>query len=61
MLVTKQILVAIKFHSMQKYKKYYGSQWRSATVWLPTFFKNVFFCVQQKKVTHTGLEQLESE
>jgi len=37
-------------------KKYYGSQWC-----LPIIPQNIFFCVQQKKETHTGLQQLECE
>ncbi len=43
----------------KKKKKAYGSQWGPATVWLPTFFK--IKIVQQKKATHLGLKQLESE
>ncbi len=39
----------------------YGSQrLRPSAVCLPTFFKNNFFCVQQKKET-PGLGQLEGE
>jgi len=30
-------------------------------VWLQSFFKNIFLCVQQNKETHTGLQQLEGE
>ncbi len=29
--------------------KYYGSQWLPSTVWLPSFFKISYFCVQLKK------------
>ncbi len=38
--------------------------WKSmllANFWFPTFFKKIFFCVQQQKKNHTGLEQHESE
>jgi len=35
---------------------YYGSQWCQTTVWFQSFL-----CVQQKKETHTGLQQLEGE
>jgi len=52
MLVIKQLKVAIDFH---REEKDYGSQWlMSSTVWLPTFFKKSFFCVQQKKEAHFG-------
>lgn len=30
-------------------------------VWLPAFFKNIFFCVPQKKKMHTGLDRDEGE
>ncbi len=39
--------------------KYYGSHWEPESVWLH-YYKYVM-CVQQKKETHTGLEQLEGE
>ncbi len=39
MLVTKQLTVAIDFHSMEK--TYYESQWIPSTVWLPTFKVNI--------------------
>jgi len=41
-------------------KKYYGSQWYQSSnryIMVP----NIVFCVQQKKETHTGLQQLEGE
>jgi len=38
-------------------KKYYGSQWSL----VPIVLQNTFVCVQQKKETHTGLQQLEDE
>ncbi len=47
MLVAKHLMVAI------------DSQWLPSNVWLPTFFK--ISCVQQKKETHTGLEQVWGE
>jgi len=47
----------IDFHSMGAQK--YESQWGSSKVWLPHIVQNIFFCVQQKKGIHTGLEKLE--
>jgi len=47
-----------KMHTKTAPLKYYGSQWLP-TLWLPTFLKKILFCVQQKKETHTGLEQHE--
>jgi len=38
-----------------------GSQRVQSTVWLLTFLKMSFFCIQQKKETHSGLERLEGE
>jgi len=35
---------------------YYGSQW-----YVPIVLQNIFLCVQQKKETYTGLQQLEGE
>ncbi len=52
MLLTKQLPVAINFHSMAKY---HGSKWLPATVWLPTFFKISLFCVHQKKDERFGI------
>jgi len=40
---------------------FHESQWGPSTVWLPTVFKISFFCVQQKKEIHTGLEQHEGD
>jgi len=51
--------VPIDFHYMDK-----KIQWKSMgtkTVWLPTFFKNICFCVPRKKKVITVLEQHESE
>ncbi len=50
--LTKQLMVPIDFHSMEKY---YGNQWGPATVWLPTFFKISF----SEERIHTGLKKLE--
>ncbi len=36
---------------------YYKSQWLPARILCLTFFRNIFFCVQRKKETRTGLEQ----
>jgi len=44
----------VNVHSMEK--KYYGSQWGPSL--LTNILQNIFFCVQQKKEIHTGLEQL---
>ncbi len=51
MLVTKQLLVAIGFHSIEK--NYYGSQLVG--------YQHYFICAQQKKETHTVLEEHEGE
>ncbi len=37
MLVTKQLMVALDFHSI--FFSYYGCQWLPSSVWAPTFFK----------------------
>jgi len=50
---TKQLFGTIDFHSRKK--KYYGNQW-----W-QIFNCSIFLCVQQKKETPTGLQQLEGE
>jgi len=42
MLVTRPLTASIDLH----YFSYYGNQWGPSTV-LPTFFKNIFFCVQR--------------
>ncbi len=58
MMVTKQFLAAIDFHSMEKIP------WKSmatSNCLFTNILKNTLFCVQQKKETHTGLEELESE
>jgi len=44
----------IDFHSIFFF--YYGSQW-----YVPIVLQNIFLCVQQKKETYTGLQQLEGE
>jgi len=61
LVTTRQLTVDIDFHSRKTTN--YVSQWLPSTVWwLPTFFNiYIFFCVQQKKETHTGLEHLEGE
>ncbi len=54
MFLTKQLLVVIDFHSI-----FPPIQWKSmATSYI---LQNIFFCVQQKKVSHKGLEQHEDE
>jgi len=57
--VTKQLMVPTDFISI--FVLYYGSQWGPSTLWLPISLQNIFFCVQNKKETHTGLEQLEAK
>jgi len=43
-------------------KSEWGPVWASQpTVWFPTLFKIIFFCVQQKIEIHGGLEQPEGE
>ncbi len=46
-------MVAIDFHSMDK-KTGEVNGYRQLLL-----IQNIFFCVQQKKQTHTGLEQFE--
>ncbi len=36
---------------------YYGSQWGPTTIWFFWILQNIFFCVQHKKETYTGLER----
>jgi len=50
MLVTRQLTVAIDFKSMG-----------SINCLFANILQNIFFCVHQKKETHTGLKQLEGE
>ncbi len=57
-----QILEAISFCRMDE--KYYSySRWLPSTtvVVVTHILQNIFFCVQQKRKFHTGLEQLQSE
>ncbi len=56
MLATKQLLVPIDFHSMEK--KYYRSQWVPENIWLH-ILQNIFFWVPDKTETHPGLKQVE--
>jgi len=54
-------MVVIDFYSMGK--KYCVNQWLPSAVRFPSFFK-IFHRTkydQHKKITHTGLEQLEGE
>jgi len=44
--------------SVAKQLTFHSSQWLPSTVWLPIILQIIRFCVQQKKETHTGLEQL---
>jgi len=59
LLVLRPLTTPIDFHSRKK-KRYYGGQWLTATVWLPTFFK-IYFMFNRTKKTHAGLEQHEGE
>ncbi len=57
-LVNKQLLVAIDFHGI------FSILWKSMAArncLVTIILQNNFFCVQQKKETHTGLEELEGE
>ncbi len=47
----KQLMVAIDFHGI--FFPYYGSQWLPSTDLVTNILKNIFFCVQQKKNSHT--------
>jgi len=53
MLMTRHLTVAIDFHSI-----FYSNQ---INFLVTDILQNIFFCVQQKKETHTGLEQPEGE
>ena len=59
MLIARQLMVAIDFHSIFFFLlwKSMGSISRLVT----NFLQNIFFCVQQKKESHTGFEQHEGE
>ncbi len=59
MLVIKQFTAAIDFHSMEKNIIEFTGY--PSTIWSPTISKISFFCVQQKKLIHTDLEQVEDE
>ncbi len=54
MLVTKQLTVAIDFHSR-------GKNSMEVNLLVNNILQNIFFCVQPKKLIHTGLEKLEGE
>ncbi len=55
---TKQLTIAIGFVCK---KKYYESQYGPETTYFTYILQNIIFCAQQKKETHTGLEQLGGE
>ncbi len=57
MLVTKQLMVAIDFHSMEK--KILWKSMATVNCLVTNILQNIFFCVQQKKEAHTGLVELE--
>ncbi len=46
MMVTKQMMVAIDFHSIFSY---YDSEWLPAIQWLPTFFNTSSFVFNRRK------------
>ncbi len=53
MLVIRQLAAPIDFHSRKKYRL-----WKSmgaANCLITKIFQNIFFCVKQKKETHTVL------
>ncbi len=57
--VTKQLTVATDFHIIEK-----KMLWKSmATIncLVTNIFQNIFYCVPQRKETHTGLGQVEGE
>jgi len=49
--VTKQLISTNDFHSMEV----------NGVGLVTDILQNIIFCIQQKKETHTGLEQLEDE
>jgi len=53
MIGTKQLFGTIDFHSKNT-MEINGAK-------VPIVLQNIFLCVQQKKETHTGLQQLEGE
>ncbi len=56
MLVIKQLMVPIDFHSI-----YLPTMEVNPAVWFFKILQNIFFCVQHKKETYTGLERHEGE
>ncbi len=60
MLATKQLLVATDLHSAEK-QKLCKSMAIISNCLVTNILQNIFFCVQQKKETHTGLAQHEGE
>jgi len=52
MLATRELTVAIESFSQWLYHQLFG---------YTNILQNIFFCVQQKKETHTGLEQLDQK
>ncbi len=59
MLATKQLLVATDLHSTEKQKLCKSMAISNCLV--TNILQNIFFCVQQKKETHTGLARHEGE
>ncbi len=56
MLVIKQLMVPIDFHSISfPTMEVNGDQ--QLLVWFFNIFLNIFFCVQHKRETYTGLER----
>jgi len=53
MLVIKLLTVAIDFHSR---KKILWKLMATVNCLVTNIIQNIFFCVQQKKETHTGLD-----
>ncbi len=56
MLVIKPLMVHIDFYSIS-----FSSILGPITVWFLKILQNIFFSVQHKKESHTGLEQREGE
>jgi len=63
LVTTRQLMVGIDFHSRKTTN--YVSQWwflqLSGGYQHSSKYIYIYFCVQQKKETHTGLEHLEGE
>ncbi len=59
MLGNKQPMIPIDFYSVGE--KILWKSMDTVICLVTNILQNIFFCVQQKKESHTGLEQLETE